>query len=109
MPRKPVASTSTSPESSAATGLEVKRTARIINTRGLHARAAAKLARTAGQFTSQVSVATGEAAVNARSIMGLLMLGAPRGSELTLVAKGSDAKEALEALVWLIEDGFGES
>jgi phosphocarrier protein len=87
----------------------VTRTARIINSRGLHARAAAKFARAAGQFTSEVIVASGGISVTACSIMGLLMLGAPRGTELTLTAGEPDGKEALEALVWLIEDGFGES
>ncbi len=84
------------------------RTARIINTRGLHARAAAKFSRAANQFEADVQVTHGDLSVSAKSIMGLLMLGAPRGTELTLTAANGDAKEALEALVWLIEDGFGE-
>jgi phosphocarrier protein len=87
----------------------IVRKARIINSRGLHARAAAKLSRTANQFTADIQVMHGDLSVSAKSIMGLLMLGAPRGTELTLTADGTDAKEALEALVWLVEDGFGET
>ena len=87
----------------------IRRKARIVNARGLHARAAAKFSRAANQFEAVVEVSHGDLSVTAKSIMGLLMLGAPRGTELNLVATGSDAKEALETLVWLIEDGFGES
>jgi phosphocarrier protein len=89
--------------------MKVSRTVKVINTRGLHARAAAKFARTAGQFECAIEVRAGELSVGGRSIMGLLMLGAPKGTELSLTAEGSDAKEALEALVWLVEDGFGEN
>ncbi len=80
----------------------------IVNSRGLHARAAAKLVNTAERFNASVEVVRGGQTVAARSIMGLMMLGAGCGSEIELVADGWDAKEALDALAALVEAGFGE-
>ena len=87
------------------------RTARctIVNSRGLHARAAAKLVRLAATFTAEVIVERDGARVPATSILGLMMLAAGRGSELDMEAHGPDAGAALDALVELIGRGFDES
>jgi phosphocarrier protein len=81
----------------------------IINKRGLHARAAAKLVNTAERFSASVEVSKDGQSVSARSIMGLMMLGAAPGSTVRLSAEGFDAKEALDAIAALIEAGFHES
>ncbi len=80
----------------------------VINLRGLHARAAAKFVTTAERFAASVTVTRDGQTVDARSIMGLMMLGAGRGSMVELRAEGWDAKEALTALAELVESGFGE-
>jgi phosphocarrier protein HPr len=80
----------------------------ITNKRGLHARAAAKFVTLAERFGASVDVIREGQSVSARSIMGLMMLGAGRGAELELRAEGWDAKEALEALAALVEAGFNE-
>ena len=85
-----------------------RRAVRICNELGLHARAAARLVETANRFQSQVSVTHGERTVNGKSIMGVLMLAAARGAEVTIGADGRDAPQALDALCALVEDGFGE-
>jgi phosphocarrier protein len=81
----------------------------IINRRGLHARAAAKLVTLAEKFSASVDVAKDGQSVSARSIMGLMMLGAGPGSTVRLSAEGLDAKEALDAIAALIEAGFHET
>jgi phosphocarrier protein len=81
---------------------------RIVNRRGLHARAAAKLVNAAERFSANVEVVRDGQSVSARSIMGLMMLGAGMGSTVELRADGFDAHEALEALAGLIEAGFNE-
>ena len=81
----------------------------IVNRRGLHARAAAKLVTLAEQFSANVEVSKDGQSVSARSIMGLMMLGAGIGSSVRLSADGFDAKEALDAIAALIEAGFHES
>jgi phosphocarrier protein len=81
----------------------------ICNRRGLHARAAAKFVTMAEQFCAAVDVLKDGQTVSARSIMGLMMLGAGRGSPIELRAEGWDAKEALDALSSLVEAGFNES
>jgi phosphocarrier protein len=84
-------------------------TVTIANKRGLHARAAAKFVTLAERFGASVEVVkAGEQPVSARSIMGLMMLGAAKGSTLELRAEGWDAKEALDALTALVEAGFDE-
>jgi phosphocarrier protein len=83
-------------------------TVRIVNRRGLHARAAAKLVTTAERFSANVDVVRDEQVVSARSIMGLMMLGAGMGATIELRADGFDAHEALESLAGLIEAGFNE-
>jgi len=76
---------------------------------GLHARAAAKLVRVAGQFNSAIKLQRrdGSVTADAKSILSVLMLAAARGTELILVADGSDEKDALEAVVSLFGDEFG--
>ncbi|MBB5374153.1 HPr family phosphocarrier protein [Acidocella aromatica] len=81
----------------------------IVNKRGLHARAAAKLVNLAEQFSASVEVSKDGQSVSARSIMGLMMLGAGIGSTVRLSAEGFDAKEALDAIAALIEAGFHET
>ncbi|MDE2334470.1 MAG: HPr family phosphocarrier protein [Rhodospirillales bacterium] len=85
------------------------RTLRIVNQRGLHARAAAKFVALAERFGANVDVHKDGQSVSARSIMGLMLLGAGPGSEIELQAEGWDAREALEALAGLVESGFGET
>ena len=80
----------------------------VVNRRGLHARAAAKFVTMAERFGATVEVFRDGQSVSARSIMGLMMLGAGQGSQLELQADGWDAKEALEALAALVEAGFNE-
>ncbi len=80
----------------------------ISNKRGLHARAAAKLVTTAEQFGAAVDVAKDGQSVSARSIMGLMMLGAGHGCRIVVSAEGWDAKEAIDAVASLVEAGFHE-
>jgi len=81
----------------------------IANKRGLHARAAAKFVTLAERFGASIEVVRdSEPPVAARSIMGLMMLGASKGCVLELRAEGWDAKEALDALAALVENGFDE-
>ena len=89
-------------------GMLMTRTIRIVNSRGLHARAAAKLVAVAERFSACINVSRHGQTVPACSIMGLMMLGAGQGSEVTVDAEGWDAKEALEAVAGLIEAGFHE-
>jgi phosphocarrier protein HPr len=80
----------------------------IKNRLGLHARAAAQLVQLANRFKSDVLVRKDGLEVNGKSIMGILMLAAPKGSKIEVVVRGDDAFEALQALGELIDDGFGE-
>jgi phosphocarrier protein len=80
----------------------------IPNRRGLHARAAARFVTTAERFSANVEVVKDGQNVSARSIMGLMMLGAGKGTQLELRAEGWDASEALSALADLVEAGFDE-
>jgi len=89
-------------------GPQLSRTVTIPNRRGLHARAAAKFVTLAERFGSSVDVMRDGQEVSARSIMGLMMLGAGQGAEIEIRAEGWDAKEALEALAGLVEAGFDE-
>jgi phosphocarrier protein len=89
-------------------GLAMKRVLRIRNSRGLHARAAAKLVSLAERYSACVNVLRDGQSVPACSIMGLMMLGAGQGSEVTIEAEGWDAKEALDAIAGLVEAGFHE-
>jgi phosphocarrier protein HPr len=84
------------------------RTVTVTNKRGLHARAAAKFVMMAERFGASVDVIRDGQSVPARSIMGLMMLGAGKGAVIELRAEGWDAKEALDALAELVESGFNE-
>jgi phosphocarrier protein HPr len=90
-------------------GALIRRDVAIVTRRGLHARAAAKLVTLAEKFSASVEVAKDGQAVSARSIMGLMMLGAAPGSTVLLTAEGFDSKEALDAIAELIEAGFYET
>lgn len=81
----------------------------ITNPLGLHARAAARFVHAAGGFASRIRVARGERVMDGKSIMGLLLLGAARGSVITLSADGPDEREALDALAALVTGGFAEA
>jgi len=89
-------------------GAALVREVTIVNLRGLHARAAARFVVTAERFDAAVEVGRDGQEVSARSIMGLMMLGAGRGAVITLRAEGWDAREALDALAGLVESGFHE-
>jgi len=80
----------------------------IVNKLGLHARASAKLTQMAGQFKSEIWIARNERRVNAKSIMGVMMLAANKGSTIHLEIDGADEGEAMQALASLIADRFGE-
>lgn len=80
----------------------------ISNKLGLHARASAKLSKLAGGFKCEVHMARNERRVNAKSIMGVMMLAAGLGSEVELETDGPDEQAALDALTALINDKFGE-
>ena len=86
----------------------LKRTLAIANKRGLHARAAAKFVRTAGQFDAAVRVGFKGQEVSALSIMGLMMLAAGIGSSIEISCTGRQAAEAMAALSALVESKFGE-
>jgi len=80
----------------------------IINKLGLHARASAKLTQTASAFQSEVWITRNDRRVNAKSIMGVMMLAAGQGSSVSIEATGADAEQALAAILQLIGDKFGE-
>ncbi|HLM57922.1 MAG TPA: HPr family phosphocarrier protein [Pyrinomonadaceae bacterium] len=88
----------------------VARGVRVVNRLGLHARAAARLVRTASAFRSSIRLerADRSASADAKSILSVLMLAASRGTELRVEAEGEDEEAALEAVCGLIERGFGE-
>ncbi len=86
----------------------IKASATISNKLGLHARASAKLTKLAGSFPCEVWLARGERRVNAKSIMGVMMLAAGLGSAVEIEAQGDKAQEAIDALLALINDKFGE-
>ncbi|MBX9700480.1 MAG: HPr family phosphocarrier protein [Acetobacteraceae bacterium] len=86
----------------------LRRTLTIRNSRGLHARAAAKLVTLAETFSACLNVVREGQRVPACSIMGLMMLGAGKGSQITIEAEGWDAREALDAVAGLVEAGFHE-
>jgi phosphocarrier protein len=85
-----------------------QREVEIVNKLGLHARASAKLTQTASKFAADVWLSRNGRRVNAKSIMGVMMLAAGKGSRVAIETDGADADQALAALVTLIEDKFGE-
>ena len=86
----------------------IKRAATISNKLGLHARASAKLTKLAGGFACDIHMSRNGRRVNAKSIMGVMMLAAGLGSEVEIETEGSDEELAMQAIVALIDDKFGE-
>ena len=86
----------------------IKTTTTISNKLGLHARASAKLTKLAGSFPCEVWIGKGDRRVNAKSIMGVMMLAAGIGSEVALETDGAQEQEAMDALLALMADKFGE-
>lgn len=84
------------------------RTLIIKNKRGLHARASAKFVKLAAGFDADITVTKGDQSVGGTSIMGLMMLAALPGCEISIAATGAEADEALDAVCELVDDGFGE-
>ena len=80
----------------------------IKNRLGLHARAAAQLVQTANKFTSEVVLIKDDVEVNGKSIMGILLLAAPQGTDIFVNVSGTDEDQAMTTIADLIEDGFGE-
>ena len=87
---------------------QVRVKAAIVNQRGLHARASAKFVATASKFKSEITVVKDDNSVSGRSIMGLMMLAAAKGTTVELIANGPDAREAIAALTSLIAARFHE-
>lgn len=88
--------------------MSVSRTVEIVNQRGLHARASAKFVKTAAAFDAEVTVSKDGTTVDARSIMGLMMLAAGPGAEIEIAAEGPEAEAALDALAQLVQARFDE-
>lgn len=86
----------------------IKATLTISNKLGLHARASAKFTKLAGSFRSEVFLTRNERRVNAKSIMGVMMLAAGMGSQVEIEIEGDDESSAMQALVALVDDKFGE-
>jgi len=86
----------------------IRQEVEIINKLGLHARASTKLTQVAGQFDSQIWIERGSRRVNAKSIMGVMMLAASKGCKVTLEADGDDEQTAMTQLLALINNKFGE-
>jgi len=87
----------------------IQETTTIINKLGLHARAAAKLVMQASLFESDINLQRNNQNVNGKSIMGVMMLAAAKGSEIELIIDGADEKQAMQSLLELIENRFGEA
>ncbi len=86
-----------------------ERAVEVVNANGIHARPAAEIVKTAGRFKADITIARDDLEVNAKSIMGVMMLAAECGSIVRLRAEGDDAEGALDALATLIANRFGES
>ena len=86
----------------------VERTVQILNKNGLHARPAAEIVKIAAKFSSEITIARDGLEVNGKSIMGVMMLAAECGASVVLKADGADAEQAIDALVTLIANKFGE-
>jgi phosphocarrier protein len=86
-----------------------EREVKIINKLGIHARPAAEIVKTAGKFTSNITIIRDDLEVNAKSIMGVMMLAAENGATIVLRALGDDSEQALDALAAVIANKFGES
>jgi len=88
--------------------MKVARTVEVVNERGLHARASAKFVKLAGEFDAEVTVSREGQTVDARSIMGLMMLAAGPGCTIDILAEGAEAQAAVDALSELVADRFHE-
>jgi phosphocarrier protein len=86
----------------------LRQTLTIVNKLGLHARAAAKLVKLASSFESDIQVKRQQREVNGKSIMGVMLLAAGKGTEIELIVAGNDEAVAIAELTQLIENGFGE-
>jgi phosphocarrier protein len=86
----------------------VSRDVTVVNQLGMHARAAAKFVHLAGRYRSHVRVAREAREMDGKSIMGILLLAAARGSTIRIIADGTDERDAVDALAALVESGFGE-
>ena len=87
----------------------VERSVQIVNKHGLHARPAAEMVKVASRFASEITISRDDLEVNGKSIMGVMMLAAEFGAEITLRANGPDAEAALDAIAALVASRFGES
>jgi phosphocarrier protein len=87
----------------------IEREARIVNSLGLHARPAAQIVRLAATFAAHIELEKDDLSVNAKSIMGVMMLAAESGSTLRIRADGDDAAQAVAAIADLVATGFGET
>ena len=88
--------------------MTAERVVKIVNENGLHARPAAEVVKVAGRFKCEITMVRDDLEVNAKSIMGVMMLAAECGAELIVRANGPDAQEAVDALAALIANKFGE-
>ena len=86
----------------------IRRVLEIVNKKGLHARASAKFVQTVEKFDAEVTVTRGGETVGGTSIMGLMMLSAATGTEITVEASGKQAEEVMDAITELVTGGFGE-
>ena len=87
----------------------LQQTTTIVNKLGLHARAAAKFVTQASRFDSEINLKRNNRDVNGKSIMGVMMLAAAKGSEIELIIDGTDEQQAMQSLLELIENRFGEA
>ena len=89
--------------------MQVERSVQIVNEAGIHARPAAEIVKTASRFKAEITIVKDGLDVNAKSIMGVMMLAAECGSTVMLRAIGDDAQAAVDAIAAVIESGFGET
>ena len=88
--------------------MKLERQTEVINRLGLHARASAKLVKSAGRYTSSILIGTDSETVDGKSIMGLMMLAATQGTTMTITIEGEDAESAMRDIIGLFEDRFDE-
>ncbi|HIN19162.1 MAG TPA: HPr family phosphocarrier protein [Gammaproteobacteria bacterium] len=88
--------------------MKLERQTEVINRLGLHARASAKLVKSAGRYASSIRVGTDSETVDGKSIMGLMMLAATQGTTMTITIEGEDAESAMHDIIGLFEDRFDE-
>ncbi len=88
--------------------MKLERQTEVINRLGLHARASAKLVKSAGRYASSIRIGTDSETVDGKSIMGLMMLAATQGTTMTITIEGEDAESAMRDIIGLFEDRFDE-